>query len=52
MINGHDLIRLGMKPGPAMKPLLEELYELQLEGKFKTKKQAQAFAKQRVLKSK
>ncbi|HOW87730.1 MAG TPA: CCA tRNA nucleotidyltransferase [Candidatus Omnitrophota bacterium] len=34
LISGTDLIELGMKPGPAMKPILEELYELQLEGEF------------------
>ena len=36
LITGHDLMALGMKPGPAMKPLLEELYDLQLEGRFPT----------------
>ena len=39
-INGDDLIRLGLKPGPSMKPLIEEAYEQQLEGKFKDKSEA------------
>ncbi|HXV27775.1 MAG TPA: CCA tRNA nucleotidyltransferase [bacterium] len=39
-ITGHDLIALGMKPGPDMKPLLEEIYELQLEGRFADKEAA------------
>lgn len=34
LVNGHDLVRLGMKPGPGMKQLLEELYEMQLEKHF------------------
>lgn len=47
-INGHDLIALGMKPGPAMKPLLDELFELQLEGRFKDHSEALATARQRI----
>lgn len=37
ILTGYDLQALGMKPGPEMKPLLEELYELQLEGQFPDK---------------
>ncbi|MBI3313847.1 MAG: CCA tRNA nucleotidyltransferase [Candidatus Omnitrophica bacterium] len=47
-VNGHDLIDLGMKPGPKMKTLLEELYELQLEGAFKDRAEALDAAKKRV----
>ncbi len=32
LLNGNDLIEMGVKPGPLMKPILEEAYELQLEG--------------------
>jgi len=39
-INGHDLISAGMKPGPEMKTVLNEVYELQLEGQFKTRDEA------------
>lgn len=49
-LNGHDLIALGLKPGPAMKPLLEEAYELQLEGRFKAKDEALAWVKDRLSK--
>ena len=44
LVNGHDLISLGMKPGPAMKPLLEELYEMQLEGTLKDREAALEYA--------
>ncbi len=48
LVNGHDLQELGMKPGPDMKPLLEELYDLQLEGQFIDKQAALAWAKQKI----
>ncbi len=47
-INGHDLIAMGMKPGPAMKPLLEELYLLQLEKKILSREQGLAVAKRKI----
>lgn len=47
-VNGNDLMALGMKPGPAMKPILEELYELQLEGTHRTRDEALAWAKQKI----
>lgn len=47
-VSGNDLIELGMKPGPAMKPVLEELYELQLEGAHKTRDEALAWAKKKI----
>jgi poly(A) polymerase/tRNA nucleotidyltransferase (CCA-adding enzyme) len=31
-VTGHDLIALGMKPGPSFKVILQELEDLQLEG--------------------
>lgn len=31
-INGHDLKKLGLKPGPYFKTILEELYDLKLDG--------------------
>lgn len=39
LINGDDLIAWGYKPGPIFKTILQELEELQLEGKIKTKEQ-------------
>lgn len=40
LINGHDLIALGMEPGPAFKLILQELLDLQLEGQIKDKAEA------------
>ncbi len=48
LLNGHDLQALGMVPGPAMKPLLEELYDLQLEGTLKTKSEALEYAQKKI----
>jgi len=39
-VNGHDLINLGISPGPIMKTILEDLYSEQLEGKIKSKADA------------
>jgi poly(A) polymerase len=40
LVNGHDLIALGMEPGPVFKVILQELLDLQLEGQVKDKAQA------------
>lgn len=48
LLGGDDLIRLGMKPGPAMKPILEEAYELQLEKKFRDKDEILLWAQERM----
>ena len=44
LLNGHDLIRLGAVPGPALGQLAEELYIAQLEGNLQTPEQAQLWA--------
>ena len=41
LLNGHDLIRLGVVPGPALGQLSEELYIAQLEGKLHSSEQAE-----------
>lgn len=41
LLNGHDLIRLGAVPGPALGQLAEELYTAQLEGTLQTPDQAE-----------
>lgn len=46
-VTGHDLIQLGMKPGPDMKPLLEEAYDMQLEGAFPDKSSALDWVKKK-----
>lgn len=39
LVNGYDLIALGLKPGPQFKVILQELLDLQLEGKITTKEE-------------
>ncbi len=48
LINGHDLQMLGMKPGPAMKPLLAEVYERQLEGAFQRREEALDYVRSKI----
>ncbi len=45
LINGHDLIALGLEPGPIFREILEGVREEQLEGKIKTKQSALALAR-------
>ena len=45
LLNGHDLIRLGAVPGPALGQLAEEMYIAQLEGTLHTADQAGQWAK-------
>jgi len=40
LITGHDLIALGLKPGPAFSKILDAIKDEQLEEKVKTKEQA------------
>ena len=49
-LNGHDLKALGLKPGPEMKPLLEEAYILQLEKKLENREAALKWAEKKVKK--
>jgi tRNA nucleotidyltransferase/poly(A) polymerase len=44
-VTGHDLIALGMKPGPAFKVILQELEDLQVEGRIKSKAEGLAYLK-------
>lgn len=48
LLTGHDLIALGMKPGPAMGALLAEIREKQLQDELKTPDQAREWAKLRL----
>lgn len=43
LVNGHDLMALGYKPGKEMGVLLEELEEAQREGAFSTKEEGIAW---------
>jgi len=51
LVNGHDLMALGMKPGRMMKPVLEEAFVLQLEGRFKNREDALEWLKNAISKS-
>jgi len=48
LLTGNDLIKLGMKPGPALGVLLEEIREQQLSDELKTPGEAQAWVKKRL----
>jgi poly(A) polymerase len=48
LLTGKDLIKLGMKPGPAMGALLDEIREKQLQDELKTPRQAKAWVKKRL----
>ena len=40
LINGLDLIALGLKPGPLFREILTKIEDEQLEGNLKTKEEA------------
>jgi len=46
LLNGHELIRLGAVPGPALGQLSQELYIAQLEGQLHTPRQAEKWAQE------
>ena len=50
LLQGRDLIALGLKPSPVFKEILEELYDLQLEGKIEMKEEALAYLEKKYLK--
>jgi tRNA nucleotidyltransferase (CCA-adding enzyme) len=44
LVQGRDLIELGLAPGPAFGPLLEACYEAQLDGKISSRDEGLAYA--------
>lgn len=50
ILNGNDLMSVGIKAGPIMKEILEEAYSLQLEHKIKSKSEAIEWVKKNYLK--
>ena len=48
LLTGDDLIKLGMKPGPAIGALLAEIREKQLQDEFKTPREAKAWVKKQL----
>jgi poly(A) polymerase len=48
LLTGHDLIALGMEPGPKMGALLAEIREMQLQDELKTADDARQWAEQQL----
>jgi tRNA nucleotidyltransferase/poly(A) polymerase len=48
LLTGNDLIELGMKPGPKLGRLLEEIREKQLADELKTPREARAWVKKQL----
>jgi poly(A) polymerase len=45
LITGHDLVRLGLEPGPQFKQILDSVREAQLDGTIRSKKDALALVR-------
>jgi poly(A) polymerase len=48
LLNGKDLIELGMEPGPALGAMLHEIREKQLSDELKNKREAKAWVKKKL----
>ncbi len=48
LLTGHDLLALGLTPGPLVGQILREAEEAQLEERLRSREEALAFARQRV----
>lgn len=48
LVSGYDLIQMGLTPGPIFSKILNELEDLQLEGKLSTREEALRTARRRV----
>lgn len=51
LLNGHDLLAMGLKPGPRVREILDEAYTLQLEGSFAGRDAVLAWAREEVRRS-
>lgn len=49
LLTGHDLVRLGYRPGPAFARMLAEAEDAQLESVVRTPEEAAAFVRERFL---
>ena len=49
LINGHDLIRLGLEPGPIFSEIMSAVEDFQLEGKLSSKEETLDWVKQHYL---
>lgn len=52
LVTGHDLVKLGISPGPKMGEILNQLMDEQLEGRFTSSEAALQRAKNIYLKEK
>lgn len=43
-VNGDDLVAIGFEPGPIFREILENVYDAQLEGRVRDRREALAFA--------
>jgi poly(A) polymerase len=48
LLTGHDLLALGLKPGPLVGEILREVEELQLEEHLRSREEALAYARRRL----
>ena len=48
LLTGHDLLALGLKPGPMVGQILREIEEMQLEEQLQSRAEALEFAKSRI----
>ena len=48
LLQGRDLIDLGLEPSPEFKMILDEVYALQMEGEVSTKEEALAYVKKYI----
>lgn len=48
LVTGHDLIALGLQPGPAFREILDAVYTAQLEGHVRTRQEALELAAREV----
>ena len=49
LINGHDLIRLGLEPGPLFSEIMSAIEDFQLEGKLSSKEETLDWVKKHYL---
>ncbi len=49
LINGHDLIRLGLEPGPIFSEIMSAIEDFQLEGKLSSKEETLDWVKKHYL---
>ena len=48
LLTGHDLLALGLKPGPTVGQILREAEELQLEERLRSREEALVYARKRL----